>query len=179
MSTRAERRKAWLAKQERLAATKTVPMAVNQNTAPPAPSEPEQQGLAKWIRIGVGAAGTAVWIGLASWSYTAATVGDMIGAGVLLALAFFVGVGALMASERFGAFENRSRLRLNLSFAAGLGAFSCVLFWWEYHNKPAITATADDIADKIIERIRLSPAIGHLRSRHFSGLSREEQKLRM
>jgi hypothetical protein len=105
------------------------------------------------VAVVIGAGGTAVWIALAGWSYTAATVGDMIFAGVLLVLAFMVAVAALMASERYGGFANRRRLVFSLTFAGAMAAVSSLLFWWEYSHRPMPNATADEISDKVISKL--------------------------
>jgi len=90
-----------------------------------------------WISVFIGAGGTAAYLTLAAWSYSAGTGGDMIGAGILLVLAYLVAVAALMASKRYGGFANRRRLIFNLIFAIGLAVISGVLFWWEYSHRPA------------------------------------------
>jgi hypothetical protein len=112
--------------------------------------EPKPRNLVTAV---IGAAGTAVWIALAGWSYTAATVDDMIGGAVLPALAFIVAVAALMASERYGGFASRRRLVLNLTFAGVMAAASSLLFWWEFSHRPS-PATADEISKKVLEGIR-------------------------
>ena len=94
--------------------------------------------------VAVGAGGVAVYITLAAWAYTAATVGDVIGAGALLFIAFVAGVVALVASEELGAFAHKGRLFLNLIFAALLAALSVVIFWWCYNNRPHIDAVSLD-----------------------------------
>jgi len=102
-----------------------------------------------WVTAVIGAGGTAIWFGLAGWSYTAATVDDMIGAAIILAIAFFVAMGALLASERYGGFANKKRLVINLSVAVGLLIVSVALFFWEYYHRPAPTVTATEIKNLI------------------------------
>jgi hypothetical protein len=105
-----------------------------------------------WVTVVIGAGGTAIWFSLAGWSYTAATVGDMIFAAVILAIAFVIAMGAFLASEMYGGFGNKRRLAINLSVAAGLAAISVALFWWEYAHRPAPAATADEMK-KVLENL--------------------------
>jgi hypothetical protein len=146
--SRESRRKAWEKRQQSLLAQKTALVAQHDSDIV---SNPPRQPVKSYIAIFIGAGGTAVWIALASWSYAAAAVNDMIGAGILLVLAFFVAVGALMASERFGG--PKRRLAINLSFAGALAVGSAILFWWEYSHRPMPLASADDVAKKVIEKL--------------------------
>jgi hypothetical protein len=79
-----------------------------QNTA-------NERRIAHIMRVFSGAGGTALYVALAGWAYTAATVGDMIFAYCLLVLAFAFAVIALLLSEKYGAFANREKVTLNLS----------------------------------------------------------------
>jgi hypothetical protein len=149
--SRDSRRRAWQAKQQRLserrAALAEQSPAVVVPTVQIKPKEPS------WLRAVIGASGTAIWIALAAWSYAAATAGDMIAAEALLTLGLIVAVVALMASVRYGAFQNKQRLKLNLSFAALIAIGSGGLFWWEYHHMPPPGPTADEIATKVAEKL--------------------------
>lgn len=113
----------------------------------------EQPKPKHWITVLIGASATAIWLGLASWSYTAGTTGDMIGAAIILAIAFFIAMGALLASERYEGLEKKRRLAINLSVAAALALASVALFWWEHHHQPLPSANADDIANKVLEKL--------------------------
>jgi hypothetical protein len=118
----------------------------------------EESRFRRWIRIVIGASGTAVWIALASWSYSAAMAGDMIFAGVLLVFATVLGVAALMVSEWYRTIENRFRKRLNWSLAGGLAIVSGVLFWWEFEHRSTLPTfpTADEVASKVVEKLPTS-----------------------
>jgi len=137
-------------REQRLAARDARRLAQRAATLQPVVVYPSKS--TNWISVAIGAGGTAVYLTLGAWSYSAATVDDMIGAGILLVLAFLVAVAALMASERYGGFANRSRLFLNLVFAGVMAAISCLLFWWEYAHRPTPAATADEIK-KIIQNL--------------------------
>jgi hypothetical protein len=141
-----------LTRQERQLAARNARRAAQRDAAlqPVVAIEPKSKN---WVTVVIGAGGTAVWIALVSWSYTAATVGDMIGAGILLVLAFLVAVAALMASERYGGFANRRRLILNMFFAGTMATISGLLFWWEYHHQPLPSITSDEIAKKVLETL--------------------------
>jgi hypothetical protein len=117
------------------------------------PSTPTRPKFARIVRVLVGASGTAGYFALAAWSYTAATVDDTIAAGVLLTLGFIVGVAALVLSEEYGAFADRSRTRLNLSFAGTLFIISLSLFGWEYHHRPTPIPTATEVAEQVARRL--------------------------
>jgi len=138
-----------------VAAAKQAPVATV--TPPTIHTEPKS-----WVAPLIGAGGTGLYVGLAAWSYTAATVDDMIGAGVLLVSAFVVAMGAFMFSERYPGFANRRRLVLNLSFAGFVAVVSGSLFWWEYTHRPLASPTADDVAKKVVEKLPPAPRLDQL-----------------
>jgi hypothetical protein len=113
------------------------------------------------VRVVVSAGGTAVYIALASWSYSAGMAGDMIAAGVLLVLAFLVAVVALVVSEEYGAFKSRSRLHLNLAFALVLAVISCCIFWWEWRHQPMPPASLQENlrAELVIKKVEVARSI--------------------
>ena len=144
-------------KEQRLAVRDARREAQREAALQPVTVNPEPKN---WISVAIGAGGTAVYLTLGAWSYSAAAADDMIGAGILLVLAFFVAVGALMASEKYGGLANRRRLVLNLIFAAAMAAISGLLFWWEYSHRPVPTDTADEISKRVLEGIRPSGSNG-------------------
>jgi hypothetical protein len=140
--------------ERRLAARDARRAAQRAAALQPIPIE-QSRNSKSWISVAIGAGGTAVYLTLAAWSYSAASVDDMIGAGILLVLAFLAAIAALMASERYGGFANRRRLIGNLAFAGVMAAVSVGLFWWEYSHRTAPFPTADDLSKKILEGLGL------------------------
>lgn len=128
-----------------------------QRTAASQPVASQEPKPKHWITVLIRASATAIWLGLASWSYTAGTTGDMIGAAIILGIAFFVAMGALLASERYEGLERKRRLALNLSVAALLALASVALFWWEYRHILPASPTAEEISEKIIGRLSQQP----------------------
>ena len=110
------------------------------------------------------AVGTAIYIALASWSYSAASAGDTIGAGVLLLIALLWGALALFLSDKFGAFADRSKWRFNMLSATALALVSVGLFAWEYWHKPIAAATPAEVKE-IIQNKNKEGVFAHLRVR--------------
>ena len=104
------------------------------------------------FRIAFGAGSVGIWLTLVAFSYTSATVGDVLGAGVLLVVSYVFAVAALYVSEEFGAFANRRRWRLNTIAAALLFALSVLVGVWEYNNLPVSPPTLNQIGDEVSKR---------------------------
>lgn len=103
-------------------------------------------------RIVIGASGLGVYLALVGISYTAATVGDVLTAGIVLLLSYTVSVIAVFASEKFGVVADRRRLRLNLGFAGAMFVLSSLIGLIEFERLPAPQITLPQIGAEVAKQ---------------------------